>query len=146
MVGPLDVCGVVYPRTPLVVDVELVDGVGKAFDEVADDKFVVHTVAIRRHHVREDKVVVDEEDSVLDGIGTLHQMAARSVVVGANQQTRGVAARNVLSVGRCPLPGRIVVGEGLVRVRHIPVILDFPEVDVVAVVGGSIVDKRDGGV
>ena len=140
MVVALDVYSMEDSRAPFVVDIELVDGVGKTFNKVGDNETVVNAVAVGCYHVGELEVVVDEEDGVLYRVGALEESAARTVVVRAGNQTDGVVTRDVLTVGDRPLPRRIVVRQGVEGVGHVLVVLNLPEVVVSSVVGSSIVD------
>jgi hypothetical protein len=88
----VDVGGMEDSRPPFVVDVELVDRVGKSFDEVLDDEFVVDAVGIGGDHVGEFNLVVDDKNGVLDGVAAEDVPTAGTVVVGEGYEADGVVA------------------------------------------------------
>ena len=66
-------------RAPFVIDVELVDRIGKTLDQVDDDKAVVDSVAVRSYDVGELEVVVNEEDGVFyPAVGAVSGRAYRT--------------------------------------------------------------------
>ena len=143
MVVLRDVGGMENPRAPFVVDVEGVDWEGHAFDKVGDDEDIVDAIAVGGNHRGEFKLVVDDDDFGLDGVGALNQMTAGTIVVGTCDEADCVGTRDVFiwAAGR-PLVGWALSGEGLEGVGVLAV-LYFPEVFVVAIVGSGGIEQCD---
>ena len=70
-----DVFSVIDADTPLVVDIEAVDGIAETVDKILDDKAIIDAIAIGRHHIGELQEVVDDKNVVGSSIGANDDIA-----------------------------------------------------------------------
>ena len=77
-----DILPVEDAGTPLVVDVEAVDGVAKTINEVLDDEAVIDAVTVGGHHIGELEEVIDEKNVVGCGVEAVDHIARGGEVVG----------------------------------------------------------------
>lgn len=142
LVGAGDVGYMEHTGTPFVVNVESVDGVGKSFHKVFDDKAVVDAVAVGSDNGGEFELVVDDDNGVLDGVGALDEPSAGTAVVGTCNEPHGVGTRDVVfgTLGS-PFESWAGFNDGVVGFGIVFIVLDFPEVFVGSVVGGGVVNQ-----
>ena len=142
-----DVLLVVDAGAPAVVNVELVDGVADAVEEVDDDEAVVDAVAVGGDDVGELEEVVDDEYHVFGGVAALDAVAGGCEVVGEGDEADGVVAGETVVAGvGGVVEGGVTVGEGVDGEVVVAVVLKFPSVLAVAAVGLGGVGELDDGV
>ena len=146
MVIAADVGGMEDARTPFVVDVECIDGVGKTFDKVEDYEAVVDAIAIGRYYGRELEHVVDDDDGVFHGVTANDIQSAEAFFIVASDESNGIVSGYVAATLGCiPFKCGVDINHRVEGVGVVFVVLDFPEVFDSAVVGSGVVFKRNGG-
>ena len=62
MVFLADISGMEDARSPFVIYVEAIDGIGQTFNKILDDKDVVYTITVGCYHRGEFQHIVDDDD------------------------------------------------------------------------------------
>ena len=83
-------------RSPFVIYVEAIDGIGQTFNKILDDKDVVYTITVGCYHRGEFQHIVDDDDVILNGVGALDETTTGTPVISAGNETDGIRTGDVI--------------------------------------------------